>query len=101
MALALTEDQKEAIWFVLRRTFGPEVRIWVFGSRALGDDRGDVDLYVEVPDSTEAIVVPRNRAREQLEVLLQRKVDLVVRRASGEKSAFDRKAKRLGVPLAA
>jgi predicted nucleotidyltransferase len=101
MALALTEDQKEAIWFVLRRNFGPDVQVWVFGSRARGDDQGDIDLYVEVPDEADDVLIGKERSREQLEILLYRKVDLVVRRVSSEKTAFDRKAKRLGVPLAA
>ncbi|HEY0834147.1 MAG TPA: nucleotidyltransferase domain-containing protein [Azospirillum sp.] len=101
MALALSEDQKDAIWFVLRRNFGPDVRVWVFGSRARGDDQGDIDLYIEVPDDVEEILIPKARSREQLEVLVDRKVDLIVRRVNGEKTAFDRKAKRLGVLLAA
>ncbi|HYH23283.1 MAG TPA: nucleotidyltransferase domain-containing protein [Azospirillum sp.] len=101
MALALTEDQKEAIWFVLRRNFGPDAQVWVFGSRARGDDQGDIDLYVEVPDETDDILINKARSREQLEILLYRKVDIIVRRVNSEKTAFDRKAKRLGVPLAA
>ncbi|WP_448190322.1 nucleotidyltransferase domain-containing protein [Azospirillum sp. sgz301742] len=99
MALALTQDQKDAIWFVLRRNFGPDVKVWVFGSRALGEDTGDIDLYAEVSDETDAIIVPRGRARRQLEALLDNKVDLIVRRSSGQKSVFDEVARKRGVAL--
>lgn len=99
MALALTEDQKEAIWFVLRRTFGPDVKVWVFGSRARGEDTGDIDLYAEVSDATDTIIIPRGRARRQLEALLDNKVDLIVRRANGQKNAFDTMARNRGVEL--
>lgn len=99
MAVALTEDQKEAIWFVMRRNFGPDVKLWVFGSRALGDDRGDIDLYAEVPDETEEIIIPRERSRRQIEALVDEKIDLIVRRTNGEKTTFDLIAKKRGVPL--
>ncbi len=99
MPLALTDDQKDAIWFVLRHNFGADVKVWVFGSRAEGVATGDIDLYAEVPDSTERVLIPRERAREQMETLLFEKVDLIVRRQNDEKTPFDEAAKINGVML--
>lgn len=97
---AVTADEREAIWFVLRRNFGKDVQVWVFGSRAEGLNSGDFDLYAECADSVESVLRARARGIEQLEPLLDyRKADLLARRRSDEKTVFEQIAKRNGAPL--
>jgi predicted nucleotidyltransferase len=96
---AVTPKDREAIWFVLRRNFGPDVEVRVFGSRAEGRDDGNYNLYVEHDDGLEHSLLARGRSVEELQVLLWRKVDLLACGRNEPKSAFEQFAKRRGVPL--
>jgi predicted nucleotidyltransferase len=97
---AVTPRDREAIWFVLRRNFGPDVEVWVFGSRAKGRDDGDFDLYVEHDDGLEHSLLARGQSIEELQVLLNyRKVDLLARGRNEPKTIFEQVAKRNAVPL--
>jgi predicted nucleotidyltransferase len=96
---AVTPKDREAIWFVLRRNFGPDVEVRVFGSRAEGRDDGNYNLYVEHDDGLEHSLLARGRSVEELQVLLWRKVDLSARGRHEPKTVFEQVAKRNAVPL--
>ncbi|MFZ4701356.1 MAG: nucleotidyltransferase domain-containing protein [Candidatus Methylumidiphilus sp.] len=81
--MRLTERQTEIIQNAATRYFGPDVRIWLFGSR-LNDKSsgGDIDLYVET-----AIQKPDELIEAKLKFLMQvhkalgeRKIDVVIAR---------------------
>jgi predicted nucleotidyltransferase len=96
---AVTPRDREAIWFVLRRNFGPDVEVWVFGSRAEGRDDGNYNLYVEHDDGLEHSLLARGQSIEELQVLLWGKVDLSARGRNEPKTVFEQVAKRNAVPL--
>ncbi|MBI5165350.1 MAG: nucleotidyltransferase domain-containing protein [Magnetospirillum sp.] len=81
----------------LAEAFGDGAAVWLFGSRARGDLRGDVDLLVECP---RAVSLPVTLAtRRRLEGALHQKVDLIVRGPDDQRSAIDAIAKETGVML--
>ena len=45
----LSPQEAEIVRAAVKDAFGGEAVVWLFGSRATGDRRGDVDLYVETP----------------------------------------------------
>ncbi|MDA8232233.1 MAG: nucleotidyltransferase domain-containing protein [Magnetospirillum sp.] len=93
----LSPREIEIVRFALAEAFGPELKVWLFGSRARGDCRGDVDLYVETP--TPKGLPTRLAARRRLETALHRKVDLIVCAEGEPHAAIDAIAKETGLPL--
>jgi predicted nucleotidyltransferase len=96
---ALTPAKIETVRHVVAEAFGPGVSIWLFGSRALGKETGDVDLFVETKDRVEECLPKRLAARRRLEALLEEKVDLIVREADAPPQVIDAIAKETGVRL--
>ena len=100
--MRLTQQQQATIRAVLRRHFGCNSQIRLFGSRA--DDTakgGDIDLYIE-PDiqSPDQIVAARLNALADLHLALgEQKIDLLVRRQPGPELPIHRHAQETGVPL--
>lgn len=102
--MRLSPEEVAAIKRLVAEAYGPDAVVRLFGSRA--DDRrrgGDVDLHVVVPADQPD---PVGRLRTELrlgarleEVLDERKVDLIVRRADEPDTAIDRIAKTTGVVL--
>lgn len=83
---------------VIRKYFGDDAAVWLFGSRA--DDRrkgGDLDLYVET--GVADIALPAARARGALADTLGRHVDLVVNNPMREEPIYA-VARAQGVRLA-
>lgn len=93
----LTPRQIAEVKSVLADVFGREAEIWLFGSRAAGPSRGDIDLLVEVPSSFP--LTSRLRARRRLEAALHQKVDLVVQGGDEPPTAFAALARETGVKL--
>ena len=97
--MRLTATQLDTIRDVLKRRFGADSRIWLFGSRTDDQARGgDIDLFVEpepLPDGNLFFV--ETDTKLELERRLRHPVDLIVTR--GQETAFVRTAKARGVLL--
>ncbi|MGE5504175.1 MAG: nucleotidyltransferase family protein [Actinomycetota bacterium] len=97
--IGLTTGEVGTVKTAIAEAFGAEARVWLFGSRAAGATRGDVDLYVETPSAVPGGLPAKLAARRRLEEALHIKVDLVVRAADEPRTAFDDIARSTGVPL--
>ncbi len=101
--MRLTEIQRQVIVDAVRTAFGPDARIYLFGSRT--DDRkrgGDIDLLVELPRPGGDWLRPTLHAVGRIQRLIgERKIDLVVTDGSPEREEqlIIRNARRQGVPL--
>jgi predicted nucleotidyltransferase len=100
--MRLPTDQQSLIRESLKRHFGPNSLIRLFGSRV--DDTakgGDIDIYIE-PDiqSPDQIVEARLNALAEIHLALgDRQIDLVVRRKQGPDLPIHKHARATGVPL--
>ena len=97
--MRLSDTDIAVIRTLVRVRFGPDSRIWLFGSRLDDNARGgDVDLYVEPSEVTEDnLFLTRQGLRHELERRLRQPVDLVVN--PGRTTAFMRQAQEEGCPL--
>ncbi len=95
--IGLSSSDVEIIRTSLAAAFGGEAKLWVFGSRARGGERGDVDLYVETPAPIDLLL--RLATRRQLEALLHQKVDLIVRAVGEPQAPIDAIARATGLRL--
>ena len=95
--IGLSPSEVEIVRATLTEAFGPQASVWLFGSRARGDCRGDVDLYVELPEPGDLLL--RLATRRRLEELLHQKVDLIVRGRGEAKAAIDGVARSTGIAL--
>ena len=100
--MRIAQQQREYAVNLLRRRFGENARIWLFGSRVDDARRGgDIDVYVEA----EAIPAPgKTKAKLDAGVALESlfdgaTVDLLVRFPGDPEQPIHRIAKRTGVPL--
>lgn len=86
----------------VRGAFGPDARVWLFGSRVDDDARGgDIDLYIETSTDDE-LFARRARLRIELERLFgEQKIDLVTHRRDRPLQPIHRIARRRGVELKA
>jgi len=97
--MRISVQQRRDVCTELRRRFGEQCRIWLFGSRADDKQRGgDVDLYVEAvvqPGGGRAMT--RIRANAALEKFFDGAcVDLMVRFPGESEQPLHRIAKRRG-----
>lgn len=100
--MRITEQQRSSICRTLGRYFGPDSRVWLFGSRVDDTRRGgDVDLYVEAEIDPGADKFMRKiEAGTALEDIFEgAKVDLVVRFQGEPEQPIHRIAKARGAPL--
>lgn len=98
--MRLTREEAETIRTVLRRAFGTDSQVWLFGSRT--DDAragGDIDLYVETPLSQGLVEAKLDALGELRKALGDQRFDLVVRPLQQQPTAFQKLAKAQGVPL--
>jgi predicted nucleotidyltransferase len=100
--MRLSPSQQRVIPQILRRHFGDQAEIRLFGSRADDDARGgDIDLYVETAISEpDVLIEAKLRALAELHRALgEQKIDLVVKHPGAEPQAIHRVAKATGLPL--
>ena len=101
--IQLTKMRRHVIVDAVHTAFGPDARIYLFGSRT--DDRkfgGDIDLLIEVGRSDEDWLRSMLRAGGRIQRRIgERKIDLVVTDGSPEREGqlIIRNARRQGVPL--
>ncbi len=100
--MRLTPTQVEQIKQAAEQTFGPDARVWLFGSRVDDEKRGgDVDLYVELPMiDTEK----RRRLESRFWIRLQRtlgerRIDIVTHLQGTPMRPIDQQARNTGVQL--
>ena len=79
--MRLSPEQAKIIRRAARESFGPDARVWLFGSRA--DDRkrgGDIDLLIRTDNlPADALLARKIRFLCQLEDTMgERKIDAVV-----------------------
>ena len=79
--MRLSQRQKTLIMDTLLRRFGIGTKVYLFGSM-LDDSRtgGDIDLYVEPSRIEGSFLIEERRVRRELEALLFRPVDLVLKK---------------------
>lgn len=100
--MRLTQSQRQTILDTLRRHFGQQCEIRLFGSRVDDTARGgDIDLYVEAEiGDADAVVEAKLQALAELHRDLgEQKIDLVVRRPGTEILPVHRVAKSTGIRL--
>jgi len=100
--MRISAQQRLDVCAELRRRFGEQCRIWLFGSRADDEKRGgDVDLYVEAAvDPGGGRAMTRIRANVALEKFFHgASVDLMVRFPGESEQPLHRIAKRQGALL--
>ena len=96
--MRLSPSQQQCIREATHQFFGPEAKVWLFGSRVDDQARGgDVDLLVETP--TPMPLIKRARMKHVLERQLNLPIDLVVRSLSTEPTPFQQIARARAVPL--
>jgi len=99
--MRLTTEERRRLRAIAERVFGPEVEVYVFGSRVNDDLRGgDVDVYCVIPEHPPDL--GRREARFQVEAeeaLDGLRVDVVVRTPSTPVGTIHRHAERTGVRL--
>jgi hypothetical protein len=100
--LRLTSTQIQAIKQATADIFGPEARVWLFGSRVNDSKRGgDIDLYLELP-AIEAEQRRRLETRYWIRLqraLGERKIDVVTHPQGSDRRAIDREAMATGIRL--
>lgn len=100
--MRLTPAQQKTIPEILRRHFGQQAEVLLFGSRTDDSARGgDIDLYIESEiTDPDALVEAKLQALADLHNALgEQKIDLVIRRPGTAALAIHRIAKATGVPL--
>jgi len=101
--MRLSDEEISAIKLAIREYFGPDARVYLFGSRT--DDRargGDIDLYVESGLEGEELVEAKLRALSQIQLRIgEQKIDMVTSRAEAGNETVDivKKARETGVQL--
>ncbi len=97
--MRLTDKKQETIRRLAATHFGPDARVWLFGSRT--DDRlhgGDVDLLIETSLDTPAAFDARLHFEAGLVLALgERKIDVLVRPFGRSLTPFEAEALRHGL----
>lgn len=100
--MRLTEEQANAIVHAVRRRFGSEAAVYLFGSRTDNEKRGgDIDLLVETDLEPEAAFRAKIDAVTDIQLAIgERKIDLVTtRRDTPDQRPIVREARREAVKL--
>ncbi|WP_418139270.1 hypothetical protein AB9R84_10300 [Oceanimonas smirnovii] len=100
--MRLSEQQQVLICRALKKHFGEQSRIWLFGSRVDDNARGgDIDLYIEPEVQSPAGIVDARIAAmvDIYRQLGEQKIDLVINRFAGPQLAIYDVAKKNGVEL--
>lgn len=95
--MRITKREKNAILSVCAESFGPNSRIWLFGSRVDDSKKGgDIDLYVEVAPQENMVHSKLKFRRLISPVFGEQKIDLITHDITREPTAFHCLAKRTG-----
>ncbi|WP_215843523.1 nucleotidyltransferase domain-containing protein [Acidithiobacillus montserratensis] len=99
--MRLSPEQVAIIRQAAQESFGPEARVWLFGSRVDDSKRGgDIDLYVESPQPSADALDQQLRFWSLLQRRLgEQRIDIVIRAADSTPQAIHQVARRTGVPL--
>ena len=100
--MRLTPEQAALIRSAAAEAFGSDARVWLFGSRADDSKRGgDIDLYVETPQTSGEAVPRQLRFWSLLQQQLgEQRIDIVMRTADTRPQPIHEIAHLTGVPLA-
>ena len=82
--MRLTPKQKHSICECAAKYFGPDVHVWLFGSRVDDNSKGgDIDLYIEpqLQNAADLIMAKLQFLRELHKEIGEQKVDVVLYRA--------------------
>lgn len=99
--MRLEETECRVIADTLRKRFGEQSRIWLFGSRVDDTVRGgDIDIYLEPEiQAPEAIVDARLELVELKQRLGDQRIDRVIHRAAARELPIHAIARETGVRL--
>lgn len=99
--MRLSDEERSAIKRAVQEHFGPDARVYLFGSRADDQTRGgDIDLYVESELEGEELLEAKLRAMSQIQFRIgERKIDMVASSPEAEAKPIVKIAKETGVPL--
>lgn len=97
--MRLSSDEVNVIKAAVRRAFGEQARVWLFGSRV--DDRkrgGDIDLLVLPPDDCEGLLDKKLQVLSTLMLSMgEQKIDLVLARDASR--LIEQEARKNGIEL--
>ena len=99
--MRLTPTQVEQIKQAAEQTFGPDARVWLFGSRVDDSKRGgDVDLMIETDQVVEnhALTAARMAAKVSRN-MHGRRVDVIIQAPGIPNQPIHQAARRQGVQL--
>lgn len=101
--MRLTDTQSTLIVRLAQQQFGPNVRVWLFGSRADGSKRGgDIDLLVQVDQPLDNRMLAAARFDAALQMALgEQKIDVLLLDPATESKPIHSIAKTQGVELTA
>lgn len=96
--MRLSDQERRIIRNAAAEIFGPDARVILFGSRVDDARRGgDIDLFVETPDTAD-ILAKKMRFAVQLQMRLgEQKIDIVV--ATDPSRLIEQEARRTGVAI--
>jgi predicted nucleotidyltransferase len=99
--MRLTKAQRQAIVEATARTFGPQARVRLFGSRVDDSARGgDIDLYIEVDQVLPNRAAAASRLIAQLQIALgDQRIDVVLVDPDTAHQPIHETAQRQGVAL--
>ena len=81
--MRITQTQKHIICEMAAKYFGPDVRVWLFGSRVNDQAKGgDIDLYIEpqMQNAADLIMAKLQFLRDLHKKMGEQKIDVVLRR---------------------
>ncbi len=99
--MRITKEEKEIIISTIRKYFGNDSNIYLFGSR-INDTKkgGDIDLYVESNLPIKELIKAKVKVLVELEDKLgERKIDIVIKNKEIEEELIHRIAKKEGIKL--
>jgi predicted nucleotidyltransferase len=81
--------------------FGPQAKVWLFGSRVDDSKRGgDIDLYVELDTPVKERVLKTCRMDAEIQIALgEQKIDIVVSSPGRQRLRIHEIAKQTGILL--
>lgn len=99
--MRLTPEEIQLIRDTTAAYFGPEARVWLFGSRVDDQARGgDIDLMVDTPNTLKTPFADTVALETALQLVLgDQKIDILLKHGGNEDTAFHQMARSTGVLL--